>query len=239
MNFIRKLFTFVFLSIVGAWFLISFFGKKVNPIVESYLDTEVERIISNTVESTVNEVLAQNKCDDLISITKNTQDEIEIIDYDSSVVNSLLMEINKKIYYKLSQLEEGQVKQLNLSSSLLGYRFQHVRNGLVCEIPLGSLSGNSFLSNLGPVIPIKISFLGGVTSNLKTKVTNYGINNLIMQLYIQVEIKGRISLPKSTNVKTVKIDAPLSMRIIPGKVPDYYGGIIGKNSQSTFFFSSD
>ena len=50
-----------------------------------------------------------------------------------------------------------------------------------------------------------------------------------------MEIKEKISLPKSTDVSTIQIKAPLSIKIISGVVPDYYGGIIDKDSQTTFF----
>ena len=57
-----------------------------------------------------------------------------------------------------------------MSSSIEGSNFRGVESGLVCEIPIGSLTGNGFLNNLGPVVPIKMSFLGQVSSTLKTKV---------------------------------------------------------------------
>ena len=97
------------------------------------------------------------------------------------------------------------------------------------------MTGNGFLSNLGPIIPIKMSFLGHVNSSLKTRVTSYGINNLYLEIYVHVEVKERISLPRSSKDVTIGIDAPLSIKIISGVVPEYYGGIIDKNSQTSFF----
>ena len=169
------------------------------------------------------------------NITKNDKNEVEMIDYNTEKVNLLLKKINQSIYSKLYNLEEGNINQLFLSSSLTGIDYRFIDSGIVCEIPLGSLSGNGFLANLGPIIPVKMSFLGQVSSNLKTKVTSYGINNLLLEIYIHVEIKEKISLPKSSEVATVKIDAPLSLKIISGVVPNYYGGIIDKSSQTTFF----
>ena len=132
-------------------------------------------------------------------------------------------------------MEEGNVEKFSLSSSLLGNNYKNVDSGIICEIPIGSLTGNGFFNNLGPIIPIKMSFLGHVNSTLKTKLTSYGINNLYLELYVQVEVKERISLPKSSRDVTISIDAPLSIKIISGVVPDYYGGILDKNSQTSFF----
>ena len=225
----------LFLSVLVSFFFLFLLGERVNPILVNYLSSEVERITSNVVDSTINDLLTQEINDSLFFITKNDKNEVEMIDYNTEKVNLLLKKINQSIYSKLYNLEEGNINQLFLSSSLTGIDYRFIDSGIVCEIPLGSLSGNGFLANLGPIIPVKMSFLGQVSSNLKTKVTSYGINNLLLEIYIHVEIKEKISLPKSSEVATVKIDAPLSLKIISGVVPNYYGGIIDKSSQTTFF----
>ena len=158
---------------------------------------------------------------------------------DTSILLFLYSYYSVLVYLKLQKLEEGDVKEIDLSSSLLGNGFQSVENGIVCEIPFGSLTGNGFLSNLGPVIPIKMSFLGQVSSNLRTKVTSYGINNLYLEVFVDVEVKERISLPRSSKDVTIHIEAPLSIKIISGSVPDYYGGIVGKNSETVFLEEKD
>lgn len=235
MSFCKKMLVCLFLSVLVSLFFLFLLGERVNPILVNYLSSEVERITSNVVDSTINDLLTQEINDSLFFITKNDKNEVEMIDYNTEKVNLLLKKINQSIYSKLYNLEEGNINQLFLSSSLTGIDYRFIDSGIVCEIPLGSLSGNGFLANLGPIVPVKMSFLGQVSSNLKTKVTSYGINNLLLEIYIHVEIKEKISLPKSSEVATVKIDAPLSLKIISGVVPNYYGGIIDKSSQTTFF----
>lgn len=235
MSFCKKMLLCLFLSVLVSFFFLFLLGERVNPILVNYLSSEVERITSNVVDSTINDLLTQEINDSLFFITKNDKNEVEMIDYNTEKVNLLLKKINQSIYSKLYNLEEGNINQLFLSSSLTGIDYRFIDSGIVCEIPLGSLSGNGFLANLGPIVPVKMSFLGQVSSNLKTKVTSYGINNLLLEIYIHVEIKEKISLPKSSEVATVKIEAPLSLKIISGVVPNYYGGIIDKSSQTTFF----
>lgn len=222
-------------SIAFSFYFLFILGEKVNPIFLNYLNSEVERVASNVVDSVIHDLLTEEINNSLFSITRNDENEVEMIDYNTSKVNSLLSNINEAVYLRLYQLEEGDVSEFFLSSSLSGLDYRFLDSGIVCEIPLGSLTGNGFLANLGPIIPVKMSFLGQVNSNLKTKVTSYGINNLLFEVYIQVEIKEKITLPKSSDVSTIKIEAPLSIKVISGVVPDYYGGIIDKNSKSTFF----
>lgn len=235
MSLIRKMGIVFFFCIFISFFCVSFLGNRVNPILFNYLNLEVERVTSNVIDVSVNDVLSNELVDDLFNVSKNSNNEIEMIDYNTKEVNSLLKKINENIYSKLLKLEEGEVDDFSLSSSLLGNNYKKVKTGLVCEIPMGSLTGNGFLSNLGPIVPIKMSFLGHVNSSLKTKVTNYGINNLYLEIYVHVEVKERISFPRSSKDVTIKIDAPLSIKIISGVVPEYYGGIIDKYSQASFF----
>lgn len=232
---IKKMGIVFFFCIFISFFCVSILGNKVNPILLNYLNLEVERVTANVIDVSVNDVLANELVDDLFNVSKNSNNEIEMIDYNTKEVNSLLKKINENIYSKLLRLEEGKVDDFVLSSSLLGNNYKKVKSGIVCEIPMGALTGNGFLSNLGPVIPIKMSFLGHVNSSLKTKVTSYGINNLYLEIYVHVEVKERISLPRSSKDITIEIDAPLSIKIMSGVVPEYYGGIIDKNSQTSFF----
>ncbi len=230
----KKMVISFFAAVFVSLFFLFFLGKRVNPILVDYLSGEVERVTSNVVDSAINDVLTKEINDSLFSITRNDKNEVEMIDYNTKKVNSLLKDINQIIYSKLYDLEEGSTDEFFLSSSLSGMNYQFIDFGVVCEIPLGALTGNGFVSNLGPVIPIRMSFLGQVNSHLKTKVTSYGINNLLLEVYVEVEIKEKISLPKSSDIVTIKVSAPLSIKVISGVVPNYYGGVIDKNSLETF-----
>lgn len=232
---IKKMGIVLIVVILISFFCLQLLGNKLNPILVKYVNLEVERVTSNVVETSVNKILTKGLEQDLFIITKNRYDEVEMVDYDTKKVNLLLKQINQEIHKKLQLLEEGNIEQFNIASSFKGQRFTKVKGGVVCELPLGALTGNGFLSNLGPIIPLKMSFLGQVESSLKTKVTDYGINNLYLELSIHVEIRERVTFPKTSQDKTIAIDAPLSIKIIQGVVPDYYGGIVDRNSQSFTF----
>lgn len=217
----------VFLS---SFFLMQLLTYKINPILYRYVNLEVERITSNIIDSTVNEILADNLNEELFTINKNDSGEIEMIDYNTKEVNKLLAKISNNIQTKLTNLEDGKLDDFQISDTFKGKNFYHTKNGIICELPMGSLSGNGFLSNLGPVIPIKMSFLGQVSCNLKTKVTNYGINNLYLEISVHVEVKERVTMPKTSKDSIIKVDAPLTVKIIQGVVPEYYGGSIDQDS---------
>lgn len=219
-------------SILSSFFLLRLLGKKLSPILYRYVNVEVKRFASNVVNYAVNDVLSQELETDLFTITKNNKDEIEMLDYNTKEVNRLLKEITKKIQLRLMNLEDGKTEELSISNSFKKGKFTRIKNGVLCEIPMGSLRGNSLFVNLGPIIPIKMSFLGQVQANLNTKITNYGINNLVIEVSIHVEVEETVTMPAMSKTQTIKIDQPLTIKIIQGIVPDFYTNGLTKNSNA-------
>ena len=76
-----------------------------------------------------------------------------------------------------------------------------------------------------------MNFIGQINSNIKTKIKEYGINSLSIELFVESEIKARAIMPISTKNEIIKIEAPITIQIIQGKIPSYYFDNIEKNSQ--------
>ena len=228
---LKKMILLLIIVFINSFFLIQILSYKINPILYRYVDLESERITSNIVDGIVNDILTSEDTEDLFIIKKNKNDEIQTIDYNTKEVNNILRKISTEIQKKLVLLEDGKIEEFIISDSFKGKRLRYIDTGIVCEIPMGSLSGNGFISNLGPIIPIKMSFLGQVSCNLKTKVTTYGINNLYLEINVHVEVKEKITMPVMSKDGVIKIDAPLSIKIIQGEVPEYYGGSITSDSK--------
>lgn len=218
----NKFLVIMLLSIISSFFLIEMYGKTLNKQLQNYVNIESERIIKNVVSSSINELLEKNLSEDLFVIKKNSRDEIELLDYNTKEVNRILKEINKSIQLKLLDLEEGNIENYIIAETFKGSKFRNIKSGVICEIPLGTLKKNALLSNFGPNIPIKMSFLGSVTSNINTKITPYGFNSLVIEVSLQTEIKQTITMPISSKTKTTKITSPLTIKVIQGLIPEYY-----------------
>ena len=65
---------------------------------------------------------------------------------------------------------------------------------------------------------------GSVATNVKTKITNYGINNAMLEVFIEVEVDEQIILPFISKTMTLKQEVPVAIKVIQGTVPEYYGG---------------
>lgn len=218
----KKLLLIIISAISVALFLIDHNGKRLNTQLYNYVNVESRRMITNIINDSVNKVLEKNNNNELFNITKNEEGKVELLEYNTQQVNKLLKQINQNIEKQLIALEEGKVSNLNIAESFKKGKYIATKNGIICEVPLGSLRNNALYSNYGPTIPIKMTFQGSVNSKIETKLTEYGFNSIVIEVFIVSEIENRISLPISSKQNKISIEAPLTLKIIQGTVPDKY-----------------
>ena len=211
------------ISFITSIIMILSTGKNLEKVIVSYSTKEVERIanvILNDVVSLEDDFFDK----EFYNIIKDEEGNISLIDFDTKITNDILKNINDKALKKLTQLEKGNSEYLELSDSLKGTRLTYLDNGIVCDIPLGVLLNNSLIVNFTTSIPIKFSFIGTVSSNMFTNVKEYGFNNALIEIGIEVTIKEQITMPHSTKNIPVTTKINLATQVIQGKVPLYYNG---------------
>lgn len=224
-----KIFFFILISTtIISVFLLSILGKRLSPILARYVNVEAKRFASNIINTSVNDTIEEKITDDLFNLSKTEDGKIEILDYNTKKVNSILSSINTKIQKKLLNLEDGQIANMPISS---GFKVEKIlKNGIVCKVPMGSLRKNSLFVNVGPSIPIKMVFIGQVESSLNTKIREYGINYLVVEINVNVVVEEQIIMPAMSKRETLNLEAPLTLKIIQGEIPNYYFGSIEKKS---------
>lgn len=202
-------------------------------MLAKYIELEAERIVSNIVTSSVNELIKDNFAKEMLVITKNNDKEIKYISYNTKEVNNLLNVVNKDIQKKLLDLEEGKTTDLLISHNLKKGSFKKIKKGVIYEVPFGSIRNSVLFGNLGPSIPIRMSFVGQINSNFRTKINNYGINNLVIEAFISTEIIEQSTMPLSSKRKKINVEIPISVEIIQGNIPNYYGNFDNLSNNST------
>ncbi len=229
----KKLYIFLSLLILSfftAFYLTSIAGKKLEPIIINYATVETERIANVILNDVVN--IDENLLDEeLFEISRDNNGNIELINFDTKTTNKLLKEINDKAMKRLTALEKGDTTDLELSDSLKGTRLTFLDDGVVCDIPIGSLFHNGLIVNLTTSIPIRFSFIGTVSSNIVTDVKEYGFNNALIEVGIEVTIKEKITMPHSTESIPITTKVNLTTQIIQGDIPNYYNGSFATSSQ--------
>ena len=127
------------------------------------------------------------------------------------------------ILKNIKEVEHGNLAVLeSLEEIEIDYEETNEMEGIAFSIPLGQATNNAILGSLGPKIPIRFTAIGDVQSDVKTKVTEYGINNAHIEVYIALEVNIEIIIPICNRVTTVKRNIPIGMGIFPGDVPQFY-----------------
>ena len=220
----------VVLALIFSMILISYFNKKATPILINYAESEIKKITTTIINESINEEeIDKMDINNLFDIVKNSDGEIELINYHSYNVTEFLNTVTNQVQHNLKLVEDGNHNKTNL---LEDYDSDLLEKGIIYEIPLGVIFNNSFLSNLGPKIPIRLSLISNVTSNIETKVTEYGINNVMIEVFIKIEVNGLINIPFVTKNIKVNSDMPISTKIVQGKIPSYYSDGINTKSGS-------
>ena len=67
-----------------------------------------------------------------------------------------------------------------------------------------------------------MDLIGSVFSKLSVDIKDYGINNALIKVNINIESEVKILLPFVSSVKKINVDVPVIMKVIEGNVPSYY-----------------
>lgn len=92
------------------------------------------------------------------------------------------------------------------------------------EIPLGQVTGNTVLANLGPKIPINLEVIGTVRTNITREQVEFGINGVWISFYLNVEADVQVIIPFTSDVTRVEAQIYIDGGALMGDVPDFYGG---------------
>lgn len=216
-------FLFLFISVIIS---LHFISSRITPGLMEYAEIQAKKFVTLLINSAVTESIGEDlEADSLFLITKDSNGEIRSIDLDPIKVNRLLSNTTNSIQVNLQHIEKGEVDKLTLmDEALKDYDPNDLKKGVIGNIPTGVIFKNSLLSNLGPKFPIRLKIMGDIITNIKTKVTNYGINNAVIEVSIQVDVTTQAILPFSSKVLKISSDIPLTIKLMQGNVPSYYFG---------------
>lgn len=176
-----------------------------NLLVEEYLDTQE---------------LRSNLIDDLISLDKNKNEEIMNININTAKSYELMSSIVKELKSKSNNYVDVDSYAKNK------------RGQMVLRYPIGLASSNILLNNLGYRIPLKLVLNSNVLTGIKTKVTNYGLNNALIEVYLKVSFVSNVIYFSLDEAVNSDYEILLASRMIMGRVPDMFNGYLEKNLES-------
>lgn len=91
----------------------------------------------------------------------------------------------------------------------------------------GSFSGFKLLAGRGPGVPIRISVIGNVETDLKSEFSEQGINQTLHRVYLQVICEVSILTPYNSIVEKITNQVLIAENVIVGKIPNTYYNLNG------------
>ena len=229
-----KISTIIVFVIIITYIFINYCGNKVLPILMKKAIIDSKKMAILIIKNSLNDEVLSTLEDDMYTVIQNKNGEIQTIDFNPIIVNRFLTKTTSVVSENLKNLEKGNIKDISFISSE-DYDYKNLKNGVISQIPMGIITNNVLLSNLGPKVPVKINMVGNVVSNVETKVSNYGINSALLQVIVKVEVEEEVVIPFQTkNIKVIN-EVPVAIKVINGNVPEYYSN--GRLNESSNILS--
>ena len=217
------LLTFVFFILsttVGLWII----NEELEPTLMSIAKSESINIATLVINNAIDQQFEQAESKDLFRSIPNTEGSNNI-QFDTENILRKQTEIVDLIHKNIKEVEDGNVAALESKTDVhLEKDPKEEHDGVAYSVPLGRVTDNTLLANLGPDIPIEFSAIGAVQSDVKTKVVEFGINGGVIEVYIEVKVEIEVIIPLASDITTVTRNIPIGMGVFRGDVPQFFNG---------------
>lgn len=212
---ISLLLVIIFIILIISFFIVNYIDKKISPIIMDYSKSEIKKIASIIINRSIRDNLLDDGILDELFIVGKDNNEITSVTLDSVIVNKITNRISDACEDNLRLIEKGEYNKLRDEFNLGKEYFL---------VPSGVIFTNSILSNIGPKIPINLKIIGNVTSGIKADVKEYGINNSLITISVEISVELMVILPLSSDYVSITNYVPIMVKLVQGEVPDIYGG---------------
>lgn len=228
----NKIIILIIIIVVFIFITLQKINKIFTPIIIETAELEINKFSTIVINKAISQVLEDKiNTDKIFETVKSDDGQVQTIDFNPVIVNQVLNVATTIVQENLKLLEKGQLKSLEkYRKELTKGQLKKIKQGIITEIPIGTVFKNSILSSIGPKIPIRLHYIGDVNSNITTKVTPYGINNALVEVGVHLEMTAQIILPFTIDKMKLEHNIPLAIKIIQGSIPNYYGNGFLKDS---------
>lgn len=196
-------------------------SEKISAIAKIKLKEFMESFLSNNIGY---DILNKTDLEDILIINKNKDGEILYVDYNLDQAYYVLDVVTTKLNDLVTDLEHGNFNNVGNRDVI------NNKNYLAIKVPFFIYSNNILLANLGPKIYVPVNFVGSILTNIKSSITNYGMNNALAELYVTIKVTSDLISPVSKDNLVIEYDVLIASKVINGRVPQIYGGAIVEKS---------
>ena len=187
--------TIIVVALLTVFFLI----KTITPVFNNLCQSEAKATATKIVNDTIDDVMENYTYTDLVVINKDNDGKINSIHADTATLNKIVSNIATNIQKNIDSQENKDI-----------------------YIRLGTFTGITFLSGRGPKVPIRISSIGNIDTNIKSEFESAGINQTIHRITLETKCEIQILTPFNTIVSSVEDKVILAENIVIGEIPESY-----------------
>lgn len=180
----------------------------IRPNIVSVCTYTAKAVISELIEKTINERLAesegQTEYSDLIEITYSENGTVTSVKSNTTLINRLKSELVTSINRSLAD---------NRTASV--------------SLSMGTLSGFPFLQGAGPLVEMRTEPKGYASAVFISEFTDAGINQTRHRIIMRTSVNAVAFIPMYTVEAEISTDFLIAETIIVGDIPESYTHVIG------------
>jgi len=203
-NFKNKKVAKFFLILFGICFIIGVIVKAVAPVFNKLCTEKAKSIATIITNDETTNAIIDYQYSDFIVIHKDEAGNVLMLESNMKNINIVISDVANRIQKSINNTKEEDV-----------------------NISLGSFTGVRLLAGSGFKVPIRISTVGNVKTDVRSEFKSKGINQTLHRLYLQIETEISILTPFNTINERITNQLILAENIIVGEIPETYYNLEG------------
>ncbi len=173
--------------------------------VADYASQNAQLIAYEIANRVISEQIAKGDMtyDDIVLLSRNSQNEVSSLEIDIAKINLLKSRIS-----------------IGISEAVSG------ENEYIISVPVGTLFGNEYTLGMGPKITFKMQMSAVAVTDFKSNFYNAGINQVLHQILINVQISGNVIIPWYQTGYYTETSVIAAQTVLVGTTPDAYTNVI-------------
>ncbi|MBQ9625076.1 MAG: sporulation protein YunB [Clostridia bacterium] len=182
---------------VCVFFLVDYYIKTTFTL---YCTEECKKLLSNCLDEAIGETFDGNiPYSDLVTVSKDENGNITMVQSNTVVMNILAGEVTKKAEKKLNETQK-----------------------IGLNIPVGYVFGSRFFAERLPSVTVYFRQTGNITSSFSSDFTEAGINQAKHTIKLNLNAEALLMMPGNNISLNVETSLPVCETIILGNVPKGY-----------------
>lgn len=183
--------------------------NAVLPVFNTVCKDKAKSIATIVTNEQASFIMKEHEYDELFSIVRDNEGNIIMIKSNVGPINEIISDIALKIEKQIDDNGKNNI-----------------------QIALGTFSGIKLLAGTGPGIPITISSIGNVITDLRSEFIAQGINQTLHRVYLQVECEVSILTPFENISEMISNQVLIAENVIIGKIPSTYYNLNGLDNSN-------